>query len=383
MTGPRTDADVLIIGAGPAGAAAGIAARRAGASVLVVDRARFPRDKTCGDAVSNHGVELCRELGALDEILAGPHAIVKRAAAVLPGGERIERDYAEPGLIAPRRHLDLALRNALLASGAELREGVAASGIVATPRDAHVVTATGRLYCRVLIAADGPGSLAWRLVPRPPKARSLAVARTLYLEGVTLGEAQTTSEHYFERFLPFGYGWCFPAVDGVCNVGVYQRADAYRRGGRHLGELLDQFLQAHPERFARARALGRPRTWPLPVASFAPPQAAPGLLCAGDAARLVDPFTGEGIWHALASGMLAGTHAARAAARGGLSAGNAAVYTAALARRVSLPAASRRALQLAMHWVLRSGLDESRALQGLLRWGYRGGVLEVAKRVSL
>ena len=111
------------MGAGPAGCAAGIMLARAGIDVCVVDRAHFPRPKTCGDAVSNDGMVLVDELGANAFVNSGPHALVRRAAAVFPDRERIERDYDPPGYIVPRDHLDDCLRRALELSGARLVQG--------------------------------------------------------------------------------------------------------------------------------------------------------------------------------------------------------------------------------------------------------------------
>ncbi|HMR78365.1 MAG TPA: geranylgeranyl reductase family protein [Polyangiaceae bacterium] len=376
------DTDVLVIGAGPAGAAAGIAAARAGVSVVVLDRARFPRDKTCGDAISNRGVELYRQLGALDAILAGPHARVTTARAILPSGATISRDYPESGLIVPRQVLDDALKDALCQSAAVVREGVSVKAVRASEHACEVDTSAGQLRARVAIAADGPGSVAWpALGHRAPKAKALAVARTAYLKHVDPSGADETSEHYFERFLPAGYAWSFPAVAGVSNVGVYQRADTYGQGSVHLKALLQTFLDAHPERFSRAEQVGPARTWPLPIARLRLPPSGAGLLCAGDAACLVDPFTGEGIWHALASGMLAGRHAAGAVDRGGLTLAAALRYRVELTRCVAAPAAARRLLQFGMDRIVGSGADKLRMTQTLLRLGYRGGLLEVAKRV--
>ena len=108
--------DVLIVGAGPSGCAAGIVLARAGANVCVVDRAHFPRDKVCGDAVSNDGMQLLEQLGTRASVEQGPHAVVRRAAAIFPDGTRITREYERPGYIVPRYHLDDCLRLALEAS---------------------------------------------------------------------------------------------------------------------------------------------------------------------------------------------------------------------------------------------------------------------------
>src|SRR5262245_3166259 len=112
--------DVLIVGAGPTGCAAGIVLARAGVDVAVVDRAHFPRDKTCGDAISNNGMVLVERLGARERIERGPHALVHRSTAILPDGTRISREYDRPGYIVARLQFDDALRAALEESGARL-----------------------------------------------------------------------------------------------------------------------------------------------------------------------------------------------------------------------------------------------------------------------
>src|SRR5689334_3770386 len=102
--------DVLVIGAGPAGAAAAAVLAHSGVSVTLVDRARFPRDKTCGDAISNNGVLLLDAIGAGDAVRALPHALVRSGAALFPDGAHVARSYAQPGLIVPRLQLDDAIR---------------------------------------------------------------------------------------------------------------------------------------------------------------------------------------------------------------------------------------------------------------------------------
>ncbi|MBK7824960.1 MAG: FAD-dependent monooxygenase [Nannocystis sp.] len=269
--------DVLIVGAGPAGAAAGTFLARMGLSVTCVDRARFPRDKTCGDAVSSAGLEIAAAMGAALSQL--PHATVRAAAAILPDGERIVRHYgAHPGAIVPRLALDDLLRQRMQAAGVTLHEGVAVRTLL---RDGdHFVGAEGpalRWQARVVLAADGPGSVAWAALGREyPRGAQLGVAATVYLRNAQPQEPGV-SEHYFERDLPCGYGWLFPPVEGLANVGVYQRADRYQRRGGQLRALLRDFLARHPDRFAAAEPVGPVRSWALPLCLHTwPPGGRPG-----------------------------------------------------------------------------------------------------------
>ena len=379
------DCDVLIVGAGPAGTAAGVTLARAGARVTIVDRATFPRPKTCGDALSNAAVALLRSIaGAEAEAL--PRAEVRSATAVLPSGARITRRFGdEPGWIVPRVDLDACLRRAAESAGAAVIEGVRVTSLVREGAAIVGALAGGRGWrSRVVLAADGPGSVAGpALGLERPTPGELAVAATCYVEGARLGDP-SCSEHYFDRELPCGYGWVFPAVAGRSNVGVYQRADAYRSGGVHLHELLDGFMARHPEVFGEARVASPIRSWPLPLRRT--PLAAagrPGLLLLGDAARLVDPLSGEGIWQALRSGVIAGQVAARALRAGG-QVGWAEVGRHRLRLAVEIGGASwlKGQIQGAMRVIVARGLDRRPSVVRALQWGYGRGVGEVSKRVG-
>jgi len=378
--------DVLVIGAGPAGCAAGITAARAGARVLVLDRATFPRPKTCGDAISNRGAKLVDALGGVvDAVTTVPHAIVHSAAAVLPDGARIGRSFGhEPGFIVPRLALDDLLRGYLVGSGAELREGVKVRRLlVERGRVVGAATDDGELRAPITIAADGPGSLAWAALGLTyRRGRELAVACTGYFEGVEFGAAAGVSEHYFERDLPCGYGWAFPPVEGLANVGVYQRADWFERGEVKLGTLLDRFVARHPERFAGARLRGKVRIWSLPLAVGLRPPAGLGVLACGDAGRFIDPLSGEGIWQALYTGQLAAQRGVAALGRGGIDRAVVRAYQRACERAIILPSMLRLGVQEAMHALVSTGAYQRPLIRRALAWGYEGDALEITKRTS-
>src|SRR5262245_23771203 len=127
----QSRSDVLVIGAGPAGSAAGIAAARAGARVTVVDRTRFPRPKTCGDAISNSAARLVESLGAGEALERAPHAVVRGALAIFPDGSVVRRSYgAEPGLIVERYEFDRLLRDQLDGERVEVVEGVPVRSLI-------------------------------------------------------------------------------------------------------------------------------------------------------------------------------------------------------------------------------------------------------------
>jgi geranylgeranyl reductase family protein len=378
--------DVLVIGAGPAGCAAGIHAARAGARVLVLDRANFPRLKTCGDAVSNRGAKVIDELGETrDALTTIPHAIVHAAAAILPDGTRVGRSFGhEPGYIVPRLHLDDLLRGYLETSGAELRQGIKVRRLlVEHGRIVGAASDDREWRAPITIAADGPGSLAWAALGLSyQRGRQLAVACTGYYEDVEFGAAAGVSEHYFEIDLPCGYGWAFPPVEGLANIGVYQRADHFERGGHKLPVLLDRFIARHPERFATARLRSKIRVWSLPIAVSPRPPAGPGVLACGDAGRFVDPLSGEGIWQALHTGRLAGQHAVLALHRSGIDARAARAYQRACERAIIWPSMLRLGVQEAMRTLISTAAYRRPLIKRALAWGYEGDALEITKRTS-
>lgn len=376
---------MLVVGAGPAGCAAGAVMARAGAKVVVVDQATFPRPKTCGDALSNKAVRIVEDLCGEEVFRAAPHAVVKGSAAVFPDGTRIVRSYGDqPGRIVGRLELDDLLRRALERAGATVIEGVHVRKLtVEGGRVTGAESDTHRWRARGVIAADGHGSVAWTSLNEDHvKGAGLAISATAYFEGLGALGAEGFSEHYFEREIPCGYGWIFPSVQGVSNVGVYQRADAYQAEKVPLAKMLAEFIDRHRDRFKNAAQVGKTRTWSLPLAGVRRRARVDGLLVCGDAGRYIDPLTGEGIWQALFSGLTAGEVTAEALKRGGLDAAAAQAFRRTCWRRIDAPSAVREQIQNGMRVIVDRGLYRSRAVQAVLRAGFGSGSLEVSKSVA-
>ncbi|MET0894943.1 MAG: geranylgeranyl reductase family protein [Acidimicrobiia bacterium] len=347
MAASRREHEVVIVGAGPAGIAAGIAATRFGLDAVVIDRARFPRDKTCGDGLTTGALRALEHLGF--DVRALPSYVrITETVLVSPAGRHISLPLPSPDRgefagVVPRAELDAALVTHARALGVNVREGVRVTD--ATFDDDQVVLTlddgASTLAARHVIAADGHYSAVRRLlvldnsdfltIDRGPTRRSVRKSAG----GV--GENDFGTWHAFRQYfsgvhdprlwvvfdadlLP-GYAWVFPVGGGRANVGFgVLRADRSFDGhhdapsGKRLAALWRDLLERKVMRDIlgpNAEPEGTHRAWPIP-ASFDASRLAHGrVLFAGDAAHVVDPMTGEGIAQALDSGMLA----ARAVAR--------------------------------------------------------------------
>jgi len=307
-------ADIAVIGAGPAGAAAAIVAARAGASVAVFDRASYGRDKICGDGLTPRAVAAMGDLGVkVDD----GHRI--DGLRMIAGSTRRELDWPDNtrfpnfGAVWPRRRLDTALADAAIEAGAEIiweTEAVPwmdqgkAIGVEVTPTKGG---ATRRIRAAmVVLAAGAPG----------PASRVLGADRVKTEPfGLAIRSYAATPRHN-ERFLEAclalndpdhgpvpGYGWIFPAGDGTVNIGVGALSTMKGFKGLNLNKLYRTYRNQVSEEWGLEADLERPRAWRLPMAVQR--RYGPGWVAVGDAAGLVNPMNGEGIDYALESGALA------------------------------------------------------------------------------
>jgi geranylgeranyl reductase family protein len=310
--------DVLIVGAGPAGSVAALVLARAGVRVRLVDRARFPRDKLCGDTL-NPGT-----LSILDRLrIAGP--VRQRALAITgmnvtgPRGATVSADYPHGlrGAALTRRDLDVMLVEAATSAGARFESGIIVRAPLITTDSARVigvrVAASGNdhdVHARVVIAADGRHSriaFGMGLTKYAPKPKRWAFgAYFVDVEGMaTHGEMHIRAD---------GYVGIAPLPGGVTNVCVVRdlknmfRAQRVNADGLVAAAVSDDPMLR--DRFVRARQVSDVTSLG-PLAVDAVTAGYPGLLLAGDAAGFIDPMTGDGLRFALRGGELAAEAALR------------------------------------------------------------------------
>ena len=285
---------MIVVGAGPAGSTAAFRLARAGASVLLLDRARFPRDKPCGGGVTVRGIRLLPF--SLEPVVED---VVDRIELRLAFGARFERASGKPlVLMTQRSRLDHLLVEHAAASGADIHDGVRVVAVTADREGAAVETDAGRrITARAVIGADGANGITGRSL-----GLCAAPAYGVALEGnLPIGAVDTRryrGRAVFELGLVRGgYGWVFPKRDHV-NVGVGGWAGEAASLRAHLHRLCSAHAAA-PERLERVRGHR------LPVAHPRAVLARGRALVVGDAAGLVDPLSGDGIYEAFLSAALA------------------------------------------------------------------------------
>jgi geranylgeranyl reductase family protein len=297
--------DVLVVGAGPGGIAAALTAHRRGLGVAVVDRATFPRDKTCGDGLTTGALRLLERLGVRVPAIAGFES-VQETVLVSPGGRQVVLPLPDHGVhsaVVPRHDLDATLVGHARAAGVDVRDGCA---LTAVRHDGDAVDAEladgSRVPARFVVAADGHYSSVRRLLDggAPVDLGTWHAARQ-YFTGVH----DRRQWVLFEPDLLPGYAWVFPLPGGRANVGFGVLRDG--RSGTALRRLWSSVLTRTSMRdvLHDATPEGTPRAWPIPAAYDREGLAHGRILSVGDAAGVVDPLTGEGIAQALETGILA------------------------------------------------------------------------------
>ncbi len=315
-------ADVLVVGAGPGGSTAAWALASRGLDVVVLERARFPREKVCGDYVDPRGLRVLREMGCLGELEgSGAHPISRTATHVDWRREFYgpvpfygERDgLPAHGCTIPRETLDKAMLEAAARAGATVHDETALAELQAGADGVEALASrrgvSRRYRARLVVGADGVNSVVARSQGLGGHdRRHTVVARRAYATGLAEDGTADGAEVFFDRASFPGYSWVFPLGGGRVNLGVGVLSEARERAGVRMPELLDRFVAELRERHPACRELelaSKPIGGVVSTYGDARANHFDGGVLVGDAGSFVDPMTGEGITQAMESALLA------------------------------------------------------------------------------
>ena len=313
--------DVIIVGAGPAGSSCAIALAGSGLTVALVDKGIFPRDKICGDALS---IDVVNQLAMLSSQLATDFASLENKIAsygvkifstkfdsvTIPVFYKGEKKC---GYVSPRLAFDDFLFNhAKKISNIHCFENCAIDKIEQHAGAVIVYAGTLQLEAAIVIGADGAHSivgkqLANTIVDKDHYSAGLRV----YYDAVTgFEEGDHIELHFFKKVVP-GYLWIFPLANNRANVGIGMLSSVVAKRKINLKETLQELLTVHPhlsKRFENAKPMETVKGFGLPLGSKKRNISGERFLLIGDAASLIDPFSGEGIGNAMRSGRIAAKH---------------------------------------------------------------------------
>ncbi|WP_106539694.1 geranylgeranyl reductase family protein [Haloactinopolyspora alba] len=344
-SGGSDDADVIVVGAGPAGATTAYHLARSGLDVLLLEKSSFPRDKICGDGLTPRAV---RQLVRMGVDTSAPGWIRNKGLRIVGGGMRLHlpwpelASYPDYGLVRTRNDFDHLLARRAAEAGARLREHTNVTGPVVDERTGHVVGVRARPVdergrragetrthrARLVVAADGTSSrLSTALGIHKRDDRPMAVAVRTYYDSPRHDDDWMESwlELWADRddtgrggkvLLP-GYGWIFGTGNGTSNVGLGITDTSAAFGRVDYKDMLRRWVAQTPPEwgFNEQNRTAEIRSAALPMGFNRQPHYSRGLLLVGDAGGMVNPFNGEGIDYAMEAAHLAATVIADALSR--------------------------------------------------------------------
>jgi geranylgeranyl reductase family protein len=324
---PVTYADVVVVGAGPGGAAAAAHLAARGRDVVLLDKDRFPRDKICGDGLTPRVIRELLDLGLVDEAHGRADGFAVQKGLRIHGGHTVMElpwpeldDWPSWGGTSRRMVFDETIARKAQSNGAKLIEGATVTGVIW--RDAAETRVCGvryrdeddlpyEIHAPVVIAADGAGSPIAKQLGSPRRLeRPMAVGARGYYR------SSRADDEWISSFLNLtdangellsGYGWVFPLDDGTLNVGLGLISTSREFQTVNYRKLLESWAGGMAETWetTEENREGPLRTGPIPMGFNRTPLHQRGVVFVGDSGGMVNPFNGEGISYAMEAGQLA------------------------------------------------------------------------------
>ncbi len=316
-----TNFDVIIVGAGPAEIVCAMQLAKKGFQIALFEKETFPRDKTCGDALS---VDVLNQLELIDPLLANEfknftHKTPSYGVKIIaPNQQSLDipfyyKGQKRFGYICKRIDFDNFLFQKLQAyKNIVVFENCKVNAIVISLNEAVVTTKNKTYTSKIIIGADGTQSIVNKLLIKNKidKEHYSAGLRVYYKNVSNLHKDNFIELHFFKDILP-GYLWIFPLPNNEANIGIGMLSSYVSKKKINLRIVLKKLLENHPnlkDRFNHAEALETSKGFGLPLGSKKRKLSSNRVLLLGDAAGLIDPFSGEGIGNAVRSGRVAAKH---------------------------------------------------------------------------
>lgn len=308
--------DIIICGAGPAGTACALALGHSGLRVALIDKATFPRDKVCGDAIPGRAI---KNLHKIDPKIAedfrkhAPALITKRTALYYKG-RQISFNWVGEAYTCARMNFDNFLFTQVAGAGkTDIHTGVSISAVSKINDGYTLSSKDGTIFnCRFLVGADGANSvtakaLAQRTIDRDNHVGSVRA----YYSNITGLDPNTTEVYFDRKYLP-SYLWVFPLPNNTANVGFGMLSAEIAKRRVDLKKVFYEFIESTPtlrHRLGNATQTSPLEGFGLPLGAKKLTISGDGFILIGDAASLIDPISGDGIGNAILSGRLAAEQA--------------------------------------------------------------------------